>query len=179
MLKLLGFLKGTIDEFLTIELNEEQVLKWYVDAAFAVHADMKSHTGAVLVMGKGGIICESTKQKVNSRSSTEAELIAVDDKIAKIMWTKHFIENQGFKIKINMIYQDNESSIKLEVNGKESSGKRTRHFDIKYFYVTDLISRKELEIAYCPTEDMLADFMTKPTTGPLFRKLRKLIMNIT
>ena len=54
---------------------------------------MKSHTGAVLFMGKGGIICESTKQKVNSRSSTEAELIAVDDKIAKIMWTKHFIEN--------------------------------------------------------------------------------------
>ena len=162
----------------TSELNNKQVLKWYVDAAFAVHANMKSHTGAVLIMGKGGVICESTKQKVNSRSSTEAELVAVDDKIAKIMWTKRFIEHQGFKVMINIIYQDNESTIKLEVNGKESSGKRTCHFDIKYFYITDLISHEEVEIVYCPTEDMLADFMSKLTTGLVFKKFRQSIMNI-
>eukprot|EP00957_Ditylum_brightwellii_P028920 2184825-Ditylum_brightwellii.AAC.1 len=65
-------------------------------------------------MGKGGVICKSTKQKVNSCSSTEAELVAVDEKIAKIMWTKQFIEHQGFKVMINIIYQDNESTIKLE-----------------------------------------------------------------
>ena len=177
LLKLLGFLKGTIDDVLIIELDDKQIFKWYVDAAFAVHADMKSHTGAVLMMGKGGVICESTKQKVNSRSSTEAELIAVDDKISKIMWTKRFAEHQGFKILI-IVYQDNESSIKLEVNGKESSGKRTRHFNIQYFYITDLISRKEVEVVYCPTENMIADFMTKPTTGPIFKKYRQLIMNI-
>ena len=94
--KLLGFLKGTVDDILTIELDD--VLKWYIAAAFVVHADMKSHTGAVLVIGKGAIICESTKQKVNSRSATEAEVIAVDDKIAKIMWTKRFLEHQGFKV---------------------------------------------------------------------------------
>eukprot|EP00957_Ditylum_brightwellii_P208569 15358077-Ditylum_brightwellii.AAC.1 len=87
-------------------------------------------------MGKSGVICESTKQKVNSQKSTEAELVAVDNKIVKIMWTKQFIEHQGFK-----------------------------------FYITDLISRKEVEIAYCPTKDMLADFMSKPTTGPVFKKL--------
>eukprot|EP00957_Ditylum_brightwellii_P154923 11791098-Ditylum_brightwellii.AAC.1 len=56
LLKLFGFLKGTIDDILTIKLNDEQVLKWYVDATFAVHADMKSHTAAVLIMGKGGVI---------------------------------------------------------------------------------------------------------------------------
>lgn len=78
----------------------------------------------------------------------------------------------------NIIYKDNKSSITLEVNGKESSSKRTRHFDIKYFYITDLMSRKELEITYCPTEDIVAEFMKKPTTGPLFKKFRKIIMNI-
>jgi hypothetical protein len=60
-------------------------LTWYIDVAFAVHGDMKSHTGAVFTMGKGAIIGSSTKQKVNSRSSTESELIGVDDKIAKVL----------------------------------------------------------------------------------------------
>eukprot|EP00957_Ditylum_brightwellii_P007633 577250-Ditylum_brightwellii.AAC.1 len=94
------------------------------------------------------------------------------------MWTKRFIEHQGFKVMINIICQDNKSTIKLEVNGKRGSGKRTRHFDIKYFYVTDLISHKEVEIVYCPTEGMLANFMSKLTTGPVFKKFRQSIMNI-
>ena len=92
------------------------------------------------------IIADLTKQKVNSRSSTEAKLNRVDDKIGKIMWTKKFIEEQGFKINMNVIYQDNTSTIKLAQNGKTSSGRRTRHFDIKLFYVTNLVERKEVTI---------------------------------
>jgi hypothetical protein len=125
------------------------------------------------------IVSDSTKQKVNSRSSTEAELIGVDDRISKILWTKRFIEYQGFKVKLNIIYQDNTSTMRLENNGKASSGKRTRHFDIKYFYVTDLIGRDQVEVIYCPTDDMLADYMTKPLTGSKFHYFRDLIMNLT
>jgi hypothetical protein len=69
----------------------------------------------------------------------ESELIGVDDKIAKLLWTKRFLESHAFLVKLNIIYQDNTSTMKLERNGKESSGKRPRHFDIKYFYVTDLV----------------------------------------
>ena len=94
---------------------------------------MKSHTGSVFTLGKGCVMSDSTKQKVNARSSTEAELIAVDDKIAKIIWIRRFIECQGFKIYTNVVHQDNNSTIRLENNGQYSSGKRTRHFDIKYF----------------------------------------------
>ena len=67
--------------------------------------------------------------------------------------------------------------MKLEVNGKASSGKRTRHFDIKFFYFTDLIQRKEMEVKYCPTEEMIADYMTKPTVGSKFVKFRDSIMH--
>jgi hypothetical protein len=70
--------------------------------------------------------------------------------------------------------------MKLENNGKASSGKRTRHFDIKYFYVTDLIGRDEVEvIIYCPTDDMIADYMTKALTGSKFHYFRGLVMNLT
>jgi hypothetical protein len=179
LLRVLGFLKGTVEDVLTLEADDTNTLTWYIDAAFAVHADMRSHTGAIFTMGKGAIIGGSNKQKVNSRSSTEAEIIGVDDKIAKCLWMKRFLEWQGFKIRLNIVYQDNTSSIKLEKNGKESSGKRTRHFDIKYFYVTDLVGRNEVKIEYCSTDEMIADYMTKPLVGGKFKLFRDLIMNLS
>jgi hypothetical protein len=103
--------------------------------------------------------------------------VGIDDVIAKILWTKLFIEAQGHQVQKNIVYRDNTSSMKLEMNGKSSSGKRTRHFNIKYFYVTDLIERKEMEIEYCPTNAMIADFMTKPLVGGKFLHFRDEIMN--
>ena len=120
----------------------------------------------------------SMKQKINTRSLTEAELVAVDNCIAKILWTKLFLDAQGYTIVENIIYQDNQSTMKLEENGKASSGKRTRHFNIKYFYITDQVKRGEVIIRYCPTDDMVGDYMTKPLMGEKFRKFRKMIMNL-
>ena len=130
-----------------------------------------------MTLGDGAIISVSTKQKINTRSSTEAELVSIDDVLSKILWTTRFLKEQGWKVNQNMVMRDNLSSMKLETNGKASSGKRTRHFDIKYFYITDLIERKEVEIKYCPTDDMIADYMTKPLSGAKFHKFRKQIMN--
>jgi hypothetical protein len=67
----------------------------------------------------------------------------------------------------------------LEKNGKASSGHRTRHLDIHYFFVTDRVKSGDLRIEYCPTGDMVADFFTKPLQGSLFRKLRKIILNLS
>ena len=130
-----------------------------------------------MTLGNGAIISVSTKQKINTRSSTEAELVSIDDVLSKILWTTRFLKEQGWKVNQNMVMRDNLSSMKFETNGKASSGKITRHFDIKYFYITDLIERKEVEIQYCPTDDMIADYMTKPLSGAKFHKFRKLIMN--
>jgi hypothetical protein len=65
------------------------------------------------------------------------------------------------------------------VNGNASSGEHTRHFHIKFFYITDLINRNKIHIKYCPTEDMIADYMTKPLVGVKFEHFRKLIMNLS
>ena len=78
-----------------------------------------------------------------------------------------------------IVYRDNTSSMKLEENGRASASKRTRHFNIKYFYVTDLIQRKEFKLKYCPTDSMIADYFTKPLVGKKFEDMRKIIMNIT
>eukprot|EP00957_Ditylum_brightwellii_P105411 8036183-Ditylum_brightwellii.AAC.1 len=80
---MLGFLKGLIEDVLMLEADDSQTLTWHIDVLFTVHANMKSHTGATFTLGKGSISSDLTKQKVNTRSTTELELVAVDDKIAK------------------------------------------------------------------------------------------------
>jgi hypothetical protein len=140
---------------------------------------MRSHTGAVMTLGHGALILELTKQKVNVKSLTESKMIAVNDTIAKLLWTKKFIEAQGHKVKANIIYEDNTSAMKLELHGKASSGKRTCHFDIKFFYFMDLIKRNEMQVEYCPTNKMVADYMTKPLVGSKFIKFKNWIIGKT
>ena len=82
------------------------VIKWWVDASYAVHHDMKSHSGAVLSLGGGCIYSKSAKQKINSKSSTEAELIAATDVSRQILWTLYFLQEQGFNIQENKLFQD-------------------------------------------------------------------------
>ena len=124
---------------LTLEADDNQALYWCIDASFSVHSDMKSHTGSIFTLGKGSISSSSTKQKVNSRSTTESELNGVEDKISKVIWTKKIIEAQFFKVKLNMIYQDNTFTIKLLNDCRLSAGKRTCHFYIRLFYAANLI----------------------------------------
>jgi hypothetical protein len=174
----MNFLKATKDDIAHMSADDSQTIKWYVDAAFGVHKDMRSHTGATMTLGGGIVISDSTKQKVNARSSTQSELIAVDDVLSKVIWTKKFIEAQGHQVKANIVFQDNTSTMKLELNGKASSGKRTRHFDIKLFHVTDLINQGELLVEYCSTDEMTADYMTKALVGSKFKKHRESIMNL-
>ena len=143
-----------------------------------IHPDMRSRTGTTYSLGVGATSSSSTKQKVNSRSSTVAELIGIDDKIAKVMWTKKFIECEGFPIKLNIVHQDNTSAIKLSENGRGSSEKRTRHFDIRLFYVMDLIERNEVTIKYCPSGEMITDYLSKPLVGGKFKLLRRCLMNL-
>ncbi|MGC8532993.1 MAG: Ty1/Copia family ribonuclease HI, partial [Acidiphilium sp.] len=87
-----------------------------------------------MTYGGGAAQSISRKQKLNTRSSTEAELDGADDAATMILWTKLFMEAQGHTIEKNILYQDNKSTILLENNGKRSSSKRTRAFNIRYFF---------------------------------------------
>jgi hypothetical protein len=175
---LMKYLQATIGLPLVLGMDKTGRIRWYIDAAFAVHNDMKSHTGAVMTMGTGAAKSQSNKQKLNTKSSTESEFVGVDDVISQVLWTRYFLEAQDEKIEENIVYQDNQSAMKLEKNGMKSSGKRTRHINIRYFFVTDRISADELNVEYCPTGEMLGDYFTKPLQGSQFRKFRNIILGI-
>jgi hypothetical protein len=176
LIRLLEYVNGTRSDVLTLGAGDLKVVKWYVDASFAVHSDFKSHTGVSMSYGNGAPITMSRKQKLNTRSSTEAELVGADDAINVILWTRLFLIEQGFGVRENVIFQDNQSAILLERNGKRSSSSRTRALNIRYFYITDQIQKGNLVVRYCPTEDMVGDFFTKPLQGQLFVKHKQSIM---
>ena len=172
------YLNGTKKYHLTLSADDLHVIKWFVDASFAVHPDFRSHTGASMMMGSGAIQSASMKQKLNTRSSTEAEIVGVDDIAPKIFWTKLFMEAQGYGVQKNILFQDNKSSILLETNGRKSAGKRSRAMNIRYFFITDQVNKGNVTIEHCPTEAMVADFMTKPLQGTKFRSFRKAILGM-
>ena len=112
------------------------------------------------------------------KSSTTAELVGADDASTLILWTKLFLEHQGYSIDMNILYQDNNSAILLENNGRKSIGKQSRALNVRYFFLTDQVQQGNLVIKYCPTDIMLGDYMTKPLQGAKFVQFRKAIMGI-
>jgi hypothetical protein len=101
--KMMNFLKATKNDIATLSATFNSI-KWYVDASFAIHKDMRSHTEATVTLGSGVICYISTKQKINTCSSTEAKLVGVDDVVSNVLWTKLFIEAQNIKVNTNVIY---------------------------------------------------------------------------
>jgi hypothetical protein len=137
---------------------------------------MKGQSGAVLMFGESTILSRSNKQKVNMRSSTEAELIAVDDALPTVQWAQSLMFDQGYDLN-TVLKEDNKSTMLLMKNGRLSSGKHTKHFDIRYFYVKDLLEQGIVSIEHCATEEMIADFFTKPIQGKKFQTMRDIILN--
>ena len=176
LIRMMQYLHGTKGMILTQRANDDGIIWWWIDASYAVHADMKGHTGAALSLGRGAVYSGSWKQKLVARSSTKSELVGVHDVLPQVLWTKQFLEEQGRLASTTVVYQDNTSSILLEKNGRSSSTKRTKHMNIRYFYVTEQVQNKNIYVTHCPTEEMVADFFTKPLQGSLFKNMRDYIM---
>jgi Reverse transcriptase (RNA-dependent DNA polymerase) len=175
--RVLMYLNACPDLKMTLSCDDELRVYCYVDASFAVHTDMRSHTGAVVSLGGGAVHVSSKKQGLMTKSSTEAELVGLSDQVPQAIWTRNFLIAQGYAMGPARMYQDNQSTIALAEKGKSTSA-RTRHVAIRYFFVKDRIESGEIEIEYLPTEVMRADIMTKPLQGELFREMRARLMGM-
>ena len=178
LVRLIKYLNGTKNMVVTLGADNLRVIKWYVDAAFAVHEDYKSHTGAIMTMGEGAITAISRKQRLNTKSSTTSELVGADDVSTMMLWTKLFLEEQGYVVEKNILYQDNKSTIPLENNGRKSIGKQSRALNVRYLFLTDQVNQGNLSIEYCPSGKMIGDYMSKPLQGAKFKEHRKDIMGL-
>ena len=151
-------------------------METFVDSSHAVHPDMRGHTGGVITFGTGILSPRSSKQKMNSRSSNESEVIGNSEYLPTNIWHENFMGAQGYPIKYNYFFQDNEGAEKMARNGRISCGSNSRHINIKFFWISDRVKQGHIKVRRCHTDRMLADFFTKPLQGNKFNKFRRIIM---
>ena len=175
---MMKYIRGTRTLPLIISANGSGILKWWVDASFAVHPNMREHSGGGLSLGSGFPIVSSTKQKLNTRSSTDTVRVGADDFMPVICWTRYFCKARGYRVLDNVLFQDNRSSILLAKNGKASSIKRAKYINIRYFFIANRFTQGDMSLVWCPTGDMIGDFMAKPLQGALFHKFIDQIMGV-
>ena len=174
--RVLQYLKGTIDLVLTLGADDITKTKSWIDVSYGIHEDCRSHTGGCMSWGWGVLLTKCQKQKLNTKSSTEGEIVGVSDFLPNVIWTRMFLQAQGIVLQENIVYQDNQSSMKILKNGKRSSSQKTKHMDNRYFWIKDRTKSEGIQVEYCPTEKMVADFFTKPLQGGLFKKFRDIIL---
>jgi len=173
--RVLQYVNGTKDLKRLISINDFGRIDIFIDASHGAHGDYRGQTGGCIKMGMGVLHGRSSKQGLNSKSSTETELIGVSDYMPYPIWLVNFYREQGYEIGKVVLQQDNESTIKMLTNGRKSCGPKSRHIGIRYFWCTDRLRTMKAEIVHCPTAHMLADFFTKPLQGKLFRLMRDVV----
>jgi len=151
---LMKCLQKTLLSPLILSANGSGILKWWVDASFAVHPNMRGHSGGGLSMGRGFPIVSSTKQKLNTRSSTEMEVVGANNFVLATCWMRCFVLAQGHDEIDNIVFQDNKSTMLLEKNGKALSSKHTKHTNNQHFFTTDRIDKGEVSVVRCPAGNM-------------------------
>lgn len=152
----------------------------YADASYAVHADCKGHSGRIISLGKlgGPIYLKSSKQKLVSHSSTEAELISFADAASDTLWIIKLLNFLGINCETTIFFQDNKSAIFMKENGENSAVGNSKHIDVRYFFAKQHIDSGLIKIVNLPTADMLADVLTKPLQGTKFYEFRSGLLNL-
>ena len=122
------------------------------------------------------IYAKSGKQKIHTRSSTESELVALDECVLHLLWMRQILEFIGYPQNPAYTYQDNKSTIVVCETGHSKHGK-LKHMAVRYYFIHGQIEQNIMKIKYCKTTDMTAGLLTKPLTGEVFKKLRDNILN--
>ena len=141
----------------------------YIDASFATDADRKSTTGVVIMVGGAIVWAKSGKQGIVTKSSFEAELVALSDMASMVLWINLFMRDLGLRTDVPIVYQDNQSTMKVAERGM-SNNPVTKHIDIRYLWIKEVLQQGKLLLKYKRTDEMIADGLTKPLLGESFYK---------
>lgn len=145
----------------------------YIDAAYGVHHDKKSHTGSAVVVGEvGAVHCKSAKQQIVTKSSTEAELVALSDSANQGLHLRMFLIGQGHEVGPVTVYQDNLSCMAMIDRGRHGA-ERTRHIDLRYYWLKERVDKGEAIVKHLGTKSMYANMLTKPLQGAQFIEERR------
>ena len=184
--RVIRYLNATKSQCVIFESTNSLQVRAYIDASHATHEDGKGHMGAVVTIGLGPVMTKSIKSKIIAKSSTEDELIALSEFVDKVDGVRDFILSLGLKTGPAMldmkerpaiVYQDNKSTIALVKQSALGGKDRKQHLKVRRLLVKELVDSGKVCVRYVPTTAMIADILTKPLQGNLFRRLRSAVSN--
>ena len=149
------------DMLLTLGVEKPLVLHCYVDASYSVHRDGKSHSAGFTTLGCGAIRASSRKQTIVSKSSTEAEVVDMSDNTEDNLGIMYFLEDEGYKIKPMVLYQDNKSAMTFMDKGRSTSH-RTRHIATRYFFIKDRVEQGDIKLGRVLATSLIATTGDRP-----------------
>ena len=180
VLQIIRYLLGTKDLSLTFEREPESdfELSVYTDSNFAEKDDdRRSVSGVAVCLGYSMITGFSSTHKTTSLSTAEAEYRALGDGVKEGLFAKSVASFVAPSLveKTIMVYVDNEGAINLAINPFSSA--RTKHLDVRFHFVRELVSSGTITVEHVPTAEQRADLFTKALVGPIFREHRDYLMN--
>lgn len=165
----LRYLKGTTDKGILFKPNGDlNTLIVYSDSDYASDKSRKSTSGYVCFLNGAPIAWYSRRQSIISLSSTEAEFIAAAESVKEVLYLKSLLEELIGNVRV-VLNVDNNSAICIIKNG--TFNKRSKHIDVRFHFIHDVFERKLFEIQYCPSEQQVADILTKPLLSVKFNRL--------
>jgi hypothetical protein len=177
LVQILCYLKANPSKKVYFRHSDSKEIEFFADASFRIHTDTGSHTGIIGKLFGNPILFKSGKQKILSKSSCEAELIALDEAATFIVWLMELLESISIPfITPSIIYQDNTSTMTIAKSNK-GNFKRTKHIASKYFWVKQFIDSDEVILIFVPSERMEADILTKVLVGMRFNQNIPLLFN--
>ena len=172
--KVLRYLKGTMKYGLQYSSNPGEEYRFFSDADFAADPLSRKSVSGQIILGNGGaLLWSSSRQVATSLSSTESELMAACEVSKSSVWFRNFLNELGYPI-VPTIQIDNLSTIRLVKD--DQFHKRTKHIDVRNFFIRELLESGEIAVAHVPTDKQLADILTKPLARPQFERLRNQLM---
>ena len=177
LLRVYEYLKGTLHLGLRFKPESIELCYW-IDASYDLHSDSRGHTGIVATIGKNNapIYVRSQKQKLNTRSSTEAELVATDEGVLHLLWLILVFDFLGYPQQPVTVFQDNLSTMRVCQTGQSKSGK-LKHMVVRYNFIHGQQEENVITFRYIKSANMLADIMSKPVDNVTFVRLKKRLLN--
>ena len=154
---------------LTFSQTNNMILQGWSDASYANNLDYKSTSGYCFMLGNSLLSWASSKQNITALSTAESETIGLTNAAQEAIWWRRILDELGVKQDTTEIFEDNQACIAMAKNPQQH--KRTKHIQVRYYFIREHLESGELKLTYCNTLNQLADCFTKLLSGPSLRSM--------
>lgn len=169
--RIFRYLKGTRELWLAYGGNEKDLLG-YADADGSMAEDRHAISGYAFILHGGAVSWSAKRQEIVSLSTTESEYVAATNAAKEALWLRSLLSQLfATDFEPTTLFSDNQSAIALTKDHQYHA--RTKHIDIRFHFIRWIVENGSLRLVYCPTNDMVADVLTKALPSPKVKHFAK------